>query len=351
MFVMCERGAILDRLAAMEKAGAIVVNSRLRSETPIAIAWSSCSPNTTSRRRQLNRRHRRAPSADRRTALGSNATISTRRNPRTSCMRHRRRAGAKHCAGSPSAAFPFVVVQEHVRGDLVKFYGVANGSGEASDADWFEWFYHRDKGMLGHAFDAARLRRRAWRGGALGSRYSAATLSSVPTANRGDRPQCVAELRALPRSGRGGDCRSPRRALSAAAALVVSTWKASDPMNDTPSPKQRSHAKDDNATPRGTRPQIQGDVRARGRGDGAGLQSIALYSQIVGRSRAEGCTITDLDGNEYLDFIAGIAVGSLGHCHPHYVKRLKEQLDRVDVRQLHHREACAISRTDRAGVA
>jgi 4-aminobutyrate aminotransferase / (S)-3-amino-2-methylpropionate transaminase / 5-aminovalerate transaminase len=59
-----------------------------------------------------------------------------------------------------------------------------------------------------------------------------------------------------------------------------------------------------------------------------GLQSIALYSQLA-VDRARGCTITDVDGNEYLDFIAGIAVGSLGHCHPHYVKRLKEQLERV----------------------
>jgi len=59
-----------------------------------------------------------------------------------------------------------------------------------------------------------------------------------------------------------------------------------------------------------------------------GLQSIALYSQIV-VDHARGCTITDVDGNDYLDFIAGIAVGSLGHCHPHYLNRLKEQLDRV----------------------
>jgi 4-aminobutyrate aminotransferase / (S)-3-amino-2-methylpropionate transaminase / 5-aminovalerate transaminase len=59
-----------------------------------------------------------------------------------------------------------------------------------------------------------------------------------------------------------------------------------------------------------------------------GLQSIALYSQIV-VDCAKGCTITDVDGNEYLDFIAGVAVGSLGHCHPHYVKRLREQLERV----------------------
>src|SRR6476660_4852475 len=58
-----------------------------------------------------------------------------------------------------------------------------------------------------------------------------------------------------------------------------------------------------------------------------GLQSIAIYSQIA-VDRAQGCTIYDVDGNEYLDFIAGIAVGSVGHCHPHYVKRISEQLTR-----------------------
>ena len=58
-----------------------------------------------------------------------------------------------------------------------------------------------------------------------------------------------------------------------------------------------------------------------------GLQSIALFSQIV-VDHAEGCTIADVDGNEYLDFIAGIAVGSVGHGHPHYIKRLREQLER-----------------------
>ncbi len=59
-----------------------------------------------------------------------------------------------------------------------------------------------------------------------------------------------------------------------------------------------------------------------------GLQSIALYSQIV-VDHAQGCTITDVDGAEYLDFIAGIAVGSLGHGHPRYVEMLSEQLRRA----------------------
>ena len=37
----------------------------------------------------------------------------------------------------------------------------------------------------------------------------------------------------------------------------------------------------------------------------------------------------DEDGNEYIDFIAGIAVGSVGHCHPHYVEALKRQVERL----------------------
>lgn len=32
--------------------------------------------------------------------------------------------------------------------------------------------------------------------------------------------------------------------------------------------------------------------------------------------RGEGCRLWDADGREYLDFLAGIAVCSLGHCHP-----------------------------------
>ena len=59
-----------------------------------------------------------------------------------------------------------------------------------------------------------------------------------------------------------------------------------------------------------------------------GLQSIALFSQIV-VDRAQGVRITDIDGNTFIDFTAGIGVGSVGHCHPHYVKILEEQLRSV----------------------
>ncbi|HMF09374.1 MAG TPA: aminotransferase class III-fold pyridoxal phosphate-dependent enzyme [Thermoanaerobaculia bacterium] len=59
-----------------------------------------------------------------------------------------------------------------------------------------------------------------------------------------------------------------------------------------------------------------------------GLQSFALYSGLA-MARGQGSRLYDEDGNSYVDFIAGIAVGSVGHCHPHYVARLKEQLERL----------------------
>jgi acetylornithine/N-succinyldiaminopimelate aminotransferase len=42
--------------------------------------------------------------------------------------------------------------------------------------------------------------------------------------------------------------------------------------------------------------------------------------------RGEGCYVWDADGNRYLDFLAGIAVNSLGHAHPVLVKAVSEQV-------------------------
>ena len=38
-----------------------------------------------------------------------------------------------------------------------------------------------------------------------------------------------------------------------------------------------------------------------------------------------GVRVTDVDGNEFLDFAAGIAVTSTGHCHPEVVKAIQDQ--------------------------
>ena len=43
----------------------------------------------------------------------------------------------------------------------------------------------------------------------------------------------------------------------------------------------------------------------------------------------EGCYVWDLDGNRYLDLVAGIAVNSLGHSHPAVVKAIQEQAGKL----------------------
>jgi predicted acetylornithine/succinylornithine family transaminase len=45
--------------------------------------------------------------------------------------------------------------------------------------------------------------------------------------------------------------------------------------------------------------------------------------------RGEGCRVWDVDGNEYLDFGGGIAVVSLGHCHPAPLSAAQDQLERL----------------------
>ncbi len=45
--------------------------------------------------------------------------------------------------------------------------------------------------------------------------------------------------------------------------------------------------------------------------------------------KGEECYLWDSDGNKYLDMVAGIAVCSLGHCHPKITKVIKEQAEKL----------------------
>src|SRR5262247_3468734 len=73
-------------------------------------------------------------------------------------------------------------------------------------------------------------------------------------------------------------------------------------------------------------PRSQEIVARERRYAAAGMQGFALYSGLA-MARGQGSTLIDEDGNEYIDFIAGITIGSVGHCHPHYVEALKRQVE------------------------
>ncbi len=45
--------------------------------------------------------------------------------------------------------------------------------------------------------------------------------------------------------------------------------------------------------------------------------------------RGEGVRLWDADGQEYLDFLAGISVLNVGHCHPRVVEAVREQVGRL----------------------
>ena len=159
VFVMCERGPVLGRLSAMEAAGSVVVNA------------SAAIRNTY--------RHRMVELFAQLSVLApvSRIVATDANKPRLADRVWVKRydfhatqsddviyaaseAGWRDALRRFSArGIPFIVAQEHVAGDLVKFYGVRGAA--ATDAKWFEWFYHRDKGMLGHRFDVARLREAA----------------------------------------------------------------------------------------------------------------------------------------------------------------------------------------------
>ena len=73
--------------------------------------------------------------------------------------------------------------------------------------------------------------------------------------------------------------------------------------------------------------------------------------------KGQGVRLWDSDGKEYLDFVGGIAVDALGHCHPRMVEAVRAQADTLfHVSNLYHIEPqvrlgkllCELSFADRA---
>ncbi|MFQ5684079.1 MAG: acetylornithine transaminase [Candidatus Binatia bacterium] len=76
----------------------------------------------------------------------------------------------------------------------------------------------------------------------------------------------------------------------------------------------------------------------------------------IALDRGRGVRVWDAEGNEYLDFVAGIAVNSLGHGHPAVVRAIRQQARKlIHVSNLYHiapqaelaRELCRHSFADR----
>ena len=83
------------------------------------------------------------------------------------------------------------------------------------------------------------------------------------------------------------------------------------------------------------------------------------YDEIVGKSdkyifqtytrqpiaitKASGAVVTDVNGKEYIDCVAGIAVNNVGHCHPMVVEAIKRQAEQlIHVSNLYYLETQAL---------
>lgn len=72
--------------------------------------------------------------------------------------------------------------------------------------------------------------------------------------------------------------------------------------------------------------------------EGVGEQLARRWHDVIMKStpspwlvleRGEGAWVWDVEGNEYLDFLAGIAVNALGHAHPVFLEAVAQQAARI----------------------
>jgi len=168
LFVMCERPETVELLAAWERRGARIVNC------PAGIR-------NTDRERTIERFARGGVAFPRsvlvETSAGAGAAFESPCWVKRGDVHATQEGDVSYAAAREdvesalahlaSRGIARAVLQEHVAGDLIKFYGVAGeAEEEPAPLSWFQWFYHRDQRLAGHPFAADALRRLVARGAA-----------------------------------------------------------------------------------------------------------------------------------------------------------------------------------------
>lgn len=82
---------------------------------------------------------------------------------------------------------------------------------------------------------------------------------------------------------------------------------------------------------------MKSNIKLKERGDKVFIGTYARYPAAM--VKGSGCRLTDADGKEYLDFMAGIAVCSLGHGHPKITEAIcRQAAELVHVSNLYYTE-------------
>ena len=64
--------------------------------------------------------------------------------------------------------------------------------------------------------------------------------------------------------------------------------------------------------------------------EAASPHTMNTYGRLpIALSRGQGCRVWDINGKEYLDALAGIAVNTLGHNHPEFAPALQDQISKI----------------------
>jgi hypothetical protein len=159
IFLMCERLPVLRELASWERDGIVAVNRPSAvldtyRERMIARFAEAAVPFIESRSV--------ATSDERVTAL---APVWVKRGDVHNTqegdvvLANGAAAIARALEGMATRGIPRAVIQPHVDGDLIKFYGIGRREAPADAPPWFRWFYHKGQRLAGHRFDAAALAR------------------------------------------------------------------------------------------------------------------------------------------------------------------------------------------------
>jgi hypothetical protein len=157
LFVMCERAPVVEKLAAWERRGARIVNA------PGAIR-------NTDRERTIALFQKHEVAHPTSVSIATNPGRAAFPGP---CWLKRGDVHATEagdvCFNGDAAALDAslarfaargiarAVVQDHVPGDLIKFYGVAGVGENEGPPSWFQWFYHRDQRLSNYPFDPEAL--------------------------------------------------------------------------------------------------------------------------------------------------------------------------------------------------
>lgn len=162
IFLMCERLEILRQLSQWERAGVRQVNSpgavlNTYRERMIPLFRKAGIPFPESRV---------VPTAEAARAWAGPAWVKRADVHNTQdgdvVFAETERAFGDALGDLARRGLPRAVVQQHVEGDLIKFYGVGDAARVDRSRGWFRWFYHKDQRLAGHPFDPARLAAIAW---------------------------------------------------------------------------------------------------------------------------------------------------------------------------------------------